>query len=169
MLGRVVLALRVVIGVCLAGSLVAQGGTVLGMVLLLVDGPLAWQGLVLLPTLFLAVVCLQVVGVCVWRLLTMVRRGTVFSAAALRQVDRVVAAIGVLAVLVAVIPVVGVVSNRTQPGDAVAPGVVGLVLGAAVVLAGVALVVLVQRMLLAEAVARDAETRALRDELDGVI
>ncbi|MCH1867978.1 DUF2975 domain-containing protein [Nocardioides sp. CFH 31398] len=163
------LALRVVVGVCLAGSVVAQGGTVLGLTLLLVDGPLAWQGLVVLPTLFLAVVCLQVVGVCVWRLLTMVRRGTVFTAAALRHVDRVVGAIAVLAVLVTVLPVVAVVSNRTQPGDAVAPGVVGLALGASVVLAGVALVVLAQRLLLAQAVARDAETRALQAELDGVI
>lgn len=169
MLGRVVLALRIVIGVCLAGSLVAQVGTLLGAFLLVVDGSLVWQGPVVLATLFLAVACLQVVGVCVWRLLTMVRRGSVFTEAALRYVDRVVAAIGVLSALVAVLATVGVVSNRTQAEDAVAPGLVGLVLGAAVVLAGVALVVLVQRMLLAQAVARDAETRALRSELDGVI
>jgi hypothetical protein len=51
----------------------------------------------------------------------------------------------------------------------VAPGVVGLVCGAALVVAGVALVVYVQRMLLAQAVDRDAEARALQSELDEVI
>src|ERR1044072_7322906 len=42
-------------------------------------------------------------------------------------------------------------------GEAVAPGLVLLICGATVVVAGVALVVLVMRMLLAQAVARDAE------------
>lgn len=51
----------------------------------------------------------------------------------------------------------------------VAPGVVGLACGAAVVVAEVALVVYVQRMLLAQAVARDAQARELQSELDEVI
>jgi hypothetical protein len=43
-----------------------------------------------------------------------------------------------------------------------------LIGGAAVVVAGIALVVLVMRMLLAQAVARDAEAHHLQAELDEV-
>ena len=55
------------------------------------------------------------------------------------------------------------------PGEAVAPGVVLLIGGLAVMVAGVALIVLVMRMLLAQAVARDAEAHHLQAELDEVI
>ena len=51
----------------------------------------------------------------------------------------------------------------------IAPGIVGLICGISVVIAGVSLVVLVLRMLLAQAVATDAEARGLRAELDEVI
>ncbi len=51
------------------------------------------------------------------------------------------------------------------PGEAVAPGVVLLVGGAGGLVAGVALIVLVLRMLLAQAVARDAEATQLQAEL----
>ena len=46
---------------------------------------------------------------------------------------------------------------------------VGLICGVSLVVAGVALVVLVLRMLLAQAVARDAEAQVLQAELDEVI
>jgi len=55
------------------------------------------------------------------------------------------------------------------PGEAVPPGMVLLVCGLAVMAAGIALVVLVLRMLLAQAVARDTEAQHLRAELDEVI
>jgi hypothetical protein len=55
------------------------------------------------------------------------------------------------------------------PGDAVAPGIVLLISGAGVLVAGVALIVLVLRMLVAQAVARDAEGPHLQAELDEVI
>lgn len=55
------------------------------------------------------------------------------------------------------------------PGESVAPGVVLLIGGAGVLIAGVAVVVVVLRMLLAQAVARDAEAQHLQDELDEVI
>ncbi len=55
------------------------------------------------------------------------------------------------------------------PGDAVSPGIVLLVGGAGVLVAGIALIVLVLRMLLAQAVARDAEAHELQAELDEVI
>ena len=54
------------------------------------------------------------------------------------------------------------------PGEAVAPGVVLLVGGAAVLVAGIALIVLVMRMLLAQAVARDTEAHHLQAELDEI-
>jgi hypothetical protein len=55
------------------------------------------------------------------------------------------------------------------PGEAVAPGVVLLVGGAGVLVAGIALVELVMRTLLAQAVARDAQALHLQAELDTVI
>lgn len=55
------------------------------------------------------------------------------------------------------------------PGEAVPPGMVLLICGAAVAVLGVALVVVVLRMLLAQAVARDVEAAQLRSELDEVI
>lgn len=163
-----VLALRVVIGVALAGSVFVQ----------CVLAPLMWQDmddarpeirLPLVVIFVLIILSMQVTGVCIWRLLTMVRRGTVFSHAAFRYVDIVIGAIMAASVLTFGIAVVGAISNRTAPGDEVAPGVVGLICGVALVVAGVALIVLVQRVLLAQAVARDDEARHLQSELDEVI
>jgi hypothetical protein len=111
----------------------------------------------------LGVLMAQVCAVCVWRLLTMVRRGTVFTPAAFRWVDTIIGAIAVAAALCFVL---GTVLARSE---AVAPGVVLLLGVLGVLVAGVALVVWVQRRLLAQAVARDAEARALEHELDGVV
>ena len=55
------------------------------------------------------------------------------------------------------------------PGDPVPPGMVLLICGAATAVLGVALVVLVLRMLLAQAVARDVEAARMRAELEEVI
>lgn len=163
-----VLALKIVIALVLAGSLVVQGVLV----------PLLWQDLdgasagvrvALVVIVVLGVVTVQVTAVCIWRLLTMVRGGTVFSHDAFRYVDVVIGAIATASVLVFGIAVVGAYANRTTPGDEVAPGLVGLICGAALVVAGVALIVLVLRMLLAQAVALDTETRHLRSELDAVV
>ena len=92
----------------------------------------------------------------------MVRRGTVFSHGAFRYVDIIVGAIAFAALLMFGIAVV------LAPGET-APGVVLLICGASLMIAGVALVVLVMRTLLAQAVARDAESKDLRSELDEVI
>jgi hypothetical protein len=117
----------------------------------------------LIVIVLLGIVTVQVSAVCIWRLLTMVRRGTVFSPAAFRYVDIIIGAIATAAALVFATGVV------LAPGDSAAPGVVLLIGGAGVLVAGVALVVLVQRMLLAQAVARDVEARNLQAELDEVI
>jgi hypothetical protein len=106
---------------------------------------------------------IQVTMVCVWRLLTMVRRGTVFSHAAFRYVDVVIGAVAVASVLAFALGV------TLAPGEAVAPGIVLLIGGLSGMIGGVALLVLVLRTLLAQAVARDVEAQHLRAELNEVI
>jgi hypothetical protein len=161
-------ALRTVIAVAFLGSLVVQ--TVLVPLLWLdLDGAPGGVRLPIVVVVFLGVVTMQVTGVCIWRLLTMVRRGTVFSPASFRYVDTVIGAIAAASVLIFAIAVLAARSNRTTAGDEVAPGVVALVCGASLVIAGVALVVLVLRMLLAQAVALDTEAKHLQAELDEVI
>ncbi len=158
-----ILALRIVIAMVLAGLLFVQVRMVPLLSVDLVeagapDGP----RVALLAIAVLGILCVQVVAVCVWRLLTMVRRGTVFSNGAFRFVDIVFGAIAFAAVLMFGIAVV------LAPGE-IAPGVVLLICGAALMIGGVALVVLVMRTLLAQAVARDVEAADLRAELDEVI
>lgn len=158
-------ALRAVLVAALLGSLFVQ----------VVMVPLIWNDLdgadpdvlevraPLLVIVVLTIVTTQVVMVSLWRLVTMVRRGTVFSHAAFRHVDIIIGAIAAASALTFTLGVV------LAPGEAVAPGIVLLVGGAATVIAGIALVVVVMRSLLAQAVARDVEARDLRAELDEVI
>jgi hypothetical protein len=164
-MGRVtVLALRAVLSIALAGSLVVQAVLV----------PLLWSDLedtelsagaltAVVVIVILGIATMQVTAVCIWRLLTMVRRGTVFSLAAFRYVDIVIGAVATASLLCFALGV------ALAPGEAVAPGVVLLIGGVGVVVAGIALIVLVMRMLLAQAVARDAEAQDLQAELDSVI
>jgi hypothetical protein len=159
-----VLALRVVLAVALAGSLALQAL----MVRVLLDDPgdpeLGTGTVVtVLVLVVLGILAMQVSAVCVWRLVTMARRGTVFSLAAFRYVDVVIAA-----VLTASLLVFGV-AVALAPGETIAPGVVGLICGVALVVAGIGLIVLVMRTLLVQAVALDTQASALRAELDTVI
>ncbi|WP_167043570.1 DUF2975 domain-containing protein [Salinibacterium sp. ZJ454] len=156
-----ILALRIVIALALIGSLAVQ----------IVMMPLVWADLegtedrirvLLIGILVLGILTMQVSAVCVWRLLTMVRRGSVFTRAAFRYVDIIIGAIATASLLTFLLAVL------LAPGDA-APGIVGLICGAALVVAGVALIVLVLRMLLAQAVAREIEAQQLRSELNEVI
>lgn len=164
----VVLVLRVVLAIALLGSLVVQ---VLIVPLLWLDMEGAGEGVrtSLAVIAVLGILCLQVIAVCVWRLLTMAARGTVFSTASFRYVDIVIGAIAVGSVLVLCVAVVARFANHAVEGDAVAPGMVGIICGLALVAAGVALLVYVMRTLLAQAVALDVQTRQLRSELDEVI
>jgi hypothetical protein len=157
-----VLALKVVLACALAGSLVVQCLMVPLLWADLDDAPAAVR-VPLVVIVVLGVLCLQVIGVCLWRLLTMVRRGTVFSHAAFRYVDVVIAATALGAVLTFALAVV------LAPGDAAAPGVVGLICGVSLVVGGVALLVLVLRMLLVQAAETDSRARDLQSELDEVI
>lgn len=156
--------LRMVLAGALVGSVFVQ----------VVMVPLAWRDLdgadadlLAIRTRFLLIIVLgivttQVVMVCLWRLLTMVRRGTVFSDGAFRYVDIMIGAIGCAALLLYGL------AFLLAPGDT-APGVVLLVGGAGTVIAGIALVVVVMRSLLKQAVAREVEASYLRAELDEVI
>ena len=160
-----VLALRFVLAGLLAGSLFVQ--TV--MVALFAEDledlnpEYAYLRTPLLTIIVLGILTAQVVLVCVWRLLTMVRRGTVFSHGAFRYVHIVIGA------FVAAALVVFGLGTLLAPGDAVPPGMVLLIGGVGVAILGVALVVVVLRMLLAQAVARDVEATELRAELEQVI
>ena len=158
-----VLALRVVLAIGLAGSLLVQ---VWMVPLLSVDleeaGAPTGSRIAFLVIVILGIVCVQVTLGCVWRLLTMVRRGTVFSPAAFRFVDVIFGAIVAASLLMFGLAVI------LAPGET-APGVVLLICGASLLIAGTALIVRVLRTLLVQAVARDAEAEYLRTELDEVI
>ncbi|KJY27372.1 MULTISPECIES: DUF2975 domain-containing protein [Streptomyces] len=156
-------ALRAVLGVVLAGTAFVQAL----MVWTLVSGSDPEDGSMPLTALrvvtVLGMVSVQVALVCVWRLVTMVRRGTVFSHAAFRYVD------GVIGAIVAAALVWFSVTAINAPGQREDPGVTVIMGGVGVAILGVALIVLVLRMLLAQAVARDAEATQMRAELDEVI
>ncbi|MEU0119470.1 DUF2975 domain-containing protein [Streptomyces bobili] len=165
-MGRLtVLALRGVIVALLTGSVFVQAVMVplLGRDLDEADTELAYPPAAFLVTVVLGIVTAQVVLVCVWRLVTMVRRGTVFSHAAFRYVHIVLGAFVAAALLMFTLGVL------LAPGEAVAPGVVLLIGGAVMAILGVALIVLVLRMLLAQAVACDVEATQMRAELAEVI
>ena len=166
-MGRLtVTALRVVLALLLAGSLF----------LLLVMLPLlardidvdeseiaAWQPRALIATLALGILASQVILVCVWKLVTLVRRGSVFSSASFRYVDVITGAILTGSALMFALACI------LAPGEAAAPGTVLVICGISVAIFGVALLTMVMRALLAQAVARDVEAAQLQSELDAVI
>ncbi|MFE3636262.1 DUF2975 domain-containing protein [Streptomyces cellostaticus] len=155
--------LRAVLAVVLAGTVFVQAG----MVWMLAAGNDPEDGSLPLTALrvitVLGMVSVQVALVCVWRLVTMVRRGTVFSHAAFRYVD------GVIGAIVAAALLWFAVTALNAPGQREDPGVTVIMAGVGVAVLGVALIVLVLRTLLAQAVARDVEATRMRAELDEVI
>ncbi|MGC0343600.1 DUF2975 domain-containing protein [Streptomyces sp. SLBN-8D4] len=156
-------ALRAVLLVVLVGTVLVQAL----MVWTLIGGKDPEDGSLPLTALrvitILGMVSVQVAVVCVGRLVTMVRRGTVFSHAAFRYVDGVIGAIVAAALVWFAVTIVNAPGQRDDPGVTVIMGGVG------VAILGVALIVYVLRMLLAQAVARDAEASQLQAELAEVI
>ena len=156
-------ALRAVLVVVLTGTVFVQAL----MVWALASGSDPEDGS--LPLTALRVITILGIGTaqvalgCVWRLVTMVRRGTVFSHAAFRYVDVIIGAI------VAAALVWFAVTAVNAPGQRADPGVTLIMGGIGVAILGVALIVLVLRMLLAQAVARDVEAAQMQAELDAVI
>ena len=151
-------ALRVVIALALIGSLIVQ---TVGVPLVWNDleGAEPWGRIALVIIAVLGVATLQVFGVCAWMLLTKVRRGSIFQPSSFRYVDVIIGAILAAAVLA------WILAALLAPGDA-APGIIALIGGIGVVLAGMALLAVVMKALLRQAIARDAEAMALRSELD---
>ncbi|MET7827087.1 DUF2975 domain-containing protein [Streptomyces sp. NPDC005386] len=156
-------ALRTVLAVVLTGSVFVQAG----LVWALVSGDDPEDGSLPLTPLrvvtILGIAAAQVALVCVWRLVAMVRHGTVFSHAAFRYVDLIIGAI------VAAALVWFSVTALNAPGQRDDPGVTLIMGGVGVAILGVALIVLVLRMLLAQAVARDVEAAQMQADLDEVI
>ena len=160
-----ILALRIVLAGLLAGSVFVQVWMVplIANDMNVADPDVARIRIPFIVVVVSGILTIQVAMICVWRLLTMVRRGTVFSPAAFRYVDVMIGA-AVAAALIAF--TFGVI---LAPGEAVPPGIVLLIGGVGAMAAGIALVILVMRMLLAQAVARETEAQHLRAELDEVI
>ena len=156
-----ILVLRIVIGLCLLGSLFVQT-VIVPLLWIDLEGEALWGRIALVVLAVLGILTMQVSAVCIWRLLSMVRKGSVFSRAAFRYVDVIFGAVVAASVLTFTLAVL------LAPGGT-APGIVGLICGFALAIAGVALVVLVLRMLLAQALARDVEATQLRAELNEVI
>ena len=156
-------ALRAVLAVVLAGTVFVQAG----MVWALISGKDSEDGSLPLTALrvitILGMVSAQVALVCVWRLVAMVRRGTVFSHVAFRYVDGVIGAIVAAALMWFAVTAVNAPGQRDDPGVSLIMGGIG------VGILGVALIVLVLRMLLAQAVARDVEAAQMQAELNEVI
>ncbi|MEU3726146.1 DUF2975 domain-containing protein [Streptomyces sp. NPDC031705] len=154
-------ALRAVLVVVLAGTVFVQVLMVWALATDPEDGSLPLTPLRVIT--MLGMVTAQVAVVCVWQLVAMVRRGTVFSPAAFRYVDVMIGAIVSAALLWFAVTAVNAPGQREDPGVTLIMGGVG------VAVLGVALIVLVLRMLLAQAVARDVEATRMRAELDEVI
>ena len=156
-------ALRAVLAVVLTGTVLIQ----VLMVGTLISGNDPEDGSLPLTSMRLitivGMVTVQVALVCVWRLVTMVRRGTVFSPAAFRYVDVMIGAIVAAALVWFAITLINAPGQRDDPGVTLIMGGIG------VAILGVALIVLVLRMLLVQAVARDLEATQLKAELDEVI
>jgi len=114
-----VLALRIVLAMVLAGSLFVQGIMVplLAVDLDGLDSDYGYLRTPLLAVVVLGIVTVQVTVVCVWRLLTMVRRGTVFSHAAFRYVDIIFGAVVVASLLTFALGVVLAPATRLPRGS----------------------------------------------------
>ena len=154
-------ALRAVLLVVLAGAVFLQVSMVWALFAKPADGPMPLTPMRVI--VILGMVTVEVAVVCVWRLVGMVRRGTVFSPAAFRYVDIVIGTIVAAALLWFAVTAIN------APGQRDDPGVTLIMAGIGVAILGVALIVLVLRMLLAQAVARDVEASRMRAELDEVI
>jgi hypothetical protein len=156
-------ALRAVLAVVLTGAVLVQ----VLMVWALVSGSDPENGSLPLTAFrvltILGIGTIQVALVCVWRLVNMVRRGTVFSDTAFRYVDVIIGAIVAAALVWFTVTAVNAPGQRADPGVTLIMGGIGLGI------LGVALIVLVLRMLLTQAVARDVEAAQLQAELDEVI
>lgn len=156
-----IVVLKVVIALALLGSVAVQAFIVPALWLDLA-GEQLWGRIAFVSIAVLGILTMQVFAVSVWMLLTKIRRGSIFSASSFAWVNAIIASFAVAAVLALVLAIV------LAPGS-MAPGLVGLICGASLVLGGIALLVVVMKALLRQAIAREDEAQALRSELGEVI
>jgi hypothetical protein len=124
-------ALRAVLAVVLTGTVLVQAL----MVWALASGSDPEDGSLPLTPLrvitILGIGTAQVALVCVWRLVTMVRRGTVFSHAAFRYVDVIIGAIVAAALVWFAVTALNAPGQRDDPGVTLIMGGIGVaILGA---------------------------------------
>ncbi|MFI7140070.1 DUF2975 domain-containing protein [Streptomyces massasporeus] len=154
-------ALRAVLAVVLVGTVFVQVSMVWALATDPEDGSLPLTPLRVIT--ILGMIAAQVAAVCVGRLVTVVRGRTVFSPAAFRYVDAVIGSIVTAALRWFAVTIINAPGQREDPGVTVIMGGIGMAT------LGVALIVLVLRMLLAQAVSRDVEASQMEAELDQVI
>lgn len=126
------------------------------------DDTPSWFRIGFVAIVVLGVLTMQVFAVCVWMLLTKVRRRSIFQASSFRLVDVIIGTFAAAAVLAVALALV------LKPTE-IAPGLVALVGGAALVLGGMALLMVVMKALLRQAIDRENEAQTLRSELGEVI
>jgi hypothetical protein len=110
------------------------------------DPELTFLRVPLLVMGILFVLCGQIVVICVWVLLSLVRRDVIFSSRAFRYVDTMIGALLSAAALIAI-----ALLTMELTADAGEPGLFVLALGVACACAALALVVFVMRGLLVKA------------------
>src|ERR1700753_1973275 len=119
-------ALRVVLAGVLAGTVLVQA--LIAWVLVSgsdpEDGSLPLTAFRVITIVGLTSV--EVIGVCVWRLVTLVRRGAVFSPAAFRYVDVVIGAIVAAALAWFAVAAVNAPGQRDDPGVTLILGGIGV-------------------------------------------
>ena len=160
-----IMALRGILSVVLAGTLFVQ----VGMVPMIAVNEVARPGapevpaVALLAYLVLAGIVIEICAVCVWKLATRVARSTVFDPGSFKYVSPIIVSVaaGSLATFA--------LAALLAPGEDIAPGMVLLIGGFGILLAGISVIGYVLRQLLIQATRTEAQAAALRTELGGVI
>ena len=156
-----IVVLQFVIAIALVGSVAVQA-LIAPLLWLDLAAEELWGRIFLVGVVVLGVATMQVFGICVWMLLGKVRRGSIFSESSFRYVNVIIGAILTAAALALALAI------ALAPGQT-APGIVGLVCGASLVLGGMALLMVVMKALLRQAIERETEAQTLRSELDNEV
>ena len=93
-----VLALRVIIALALAGSLIVQA-FIVPAIWRDLEGSPPWGRIAVVTLIVAGIVTMQIFAVCVWQLLTKVRKGSVFSPSSFAYVYVIVGSVAVAAVI----------------------------------------------------------------------
>ncbi|MGW8483266.1 DUF2975 domain-containing protein [Microbacterium sp. NPDC055903] len=132
---RVTLALKALIAVMIALLVVAQIAMVPGVAAVTADNnpDLAFLRVPGIIGAVLFLVLVQIVLVCIWRLLSLVREDEIFSPRAFRYVDIIMGTLIAAAVLIAGALIVIYSARAVNPGILLL-GILGIVVGAALAL-----------------------------------